>query len=156
MCVYKWVYKEGAWKSLSVLPGEFQRPNQLRIKYKKLKRSNVKQMDLRLTLHFLVMLADFLLPLYHSTCLSGISCCMLISQIIPPAPCCCLVLPLLPLSKIASYKCEIRGQRRTETLHLSSWYCLIPVSRGAVRLRWSAFCITSLVKSVYECHVKAE
>lgn len=157
MCVYKWVYKEDAWKSLSVLPGEFQRPHQLQIKCKKLRRSNVKQMDLCLTLHVLVMLADFLLPLYHPTCLSDISCCLLISQIIPPTTYCWLMLPLLYICEIVSYKCKIRGQRRIKILHLSSCNFLTPVSR-VKQLDWDdpVCSITSLVKSVNERHVKAE
>lgn len=137
MCVYKWISKEDAWKSLSALPGEFQRPHQVWIKCKKLKRSNVKQMDLCLTLHVLVMLADFLLPLYHWTCLSGIPLYMLVSQLIPSAPIagwcyhCRLYLRLWAISVKSGAKEELKP------CIFSFCNCLIPISRGAVRLRWS-------------------
>lgn len=80
MCVYKWFCKEDAWKSLPVLSGEFQCPHQLWIKCRRLMRSSLKWVDLCLTLNFLLMLADFLLPLRHSlTQLSGIPCYVLIT-----------------------------------------------------------------------------
>lgn len=156
MCVYKWISKEDAWKSLSALPGEFQRPHQVWIKCKKLKRSNVKQMDLCLTLHVLVILADFLLPLYHWTCLSGIPLYMLVSQLIPSAPIagwcyhCRLYLRLWAISVKSGAKEELKP---CISLSAIASYLFLEEQSD-----WDdpVCCITSLVKSVNESSVKAE
>lgn len=156
MCVYKWFYEEDVWKSLSALPCEFQWPHQLWIKCRRLKRSRLKWMDLFLTLHVLVMVADFLLPLHHSsTCLSGIPFHMPITTIYPSHTYCYLVyhhhlyLRLLAMSVKPEFK-ELKFCISAPTI---AW-CLFLEEES----QWGGpLCyITSLVKSVNESCVKAE
>lgn len=116
MCVYKLFYKEDAWKSLSALPGEFQWPYQLWLKSRRLKRSSLKQMDVCLTLHVPVMLADFLLTLHRSsTCLPGIPLYEPITTTYPSCTYCCLVhhcclyLRLLAMSVKSEFEEELKS-----------------------------------------------
>lgn len=136
MCVYKWICKEDAWKSLSALPDEFQRPHAM----DKMQEVEEVKCETNGPLFnspcpgdagwFPSAALPLNLPFWSSSLSTGITAYLSCTY-------CWLVLPLLSVSEIVSYKCEIRGQRRIKTLHLSFCNCLIPISRGEVRLRWS-------------------